>query len=88
MFRLEKISSSLVTPIRPLIAEIQSAVRYATSAGVSRPIYLHPLMLGSHQSLFKDGVVFEVVRRNKKMDVLAAGGRCVSTYDATETTIP
>ncbi|KAJ3566582.1 hypothetical protein NP233_g6910 [Leucocoprinus birnbaumii] len=73
--RLEKISSSLVTPIRPLIAEIQDTLRFAASAGALRPVYIQPLMLGSHQSMFKDGVIFEVVKKNKKMDVLAAGGR-------------
>lgn len=74
--RLEKISSPLATLIRPAIIEIQNTLQFATSAGVSRQIFFHPFMLGSHQSLFKDGVVFEVVRRNKRMDVLAAGGRC------------
>ncbi|KXN81004.1 Serine/threonine-protein kinase gcn2 [Leucoagaricus sp. SymC.cos] len=75
ILRLEKISSSLVEPIRPLVAEIQNTLRYATSAGVLRPVFFHPLMLGSHQSLFKDGMIFEVVKKNKRMDVLAAGGR-------------
>ncbi|KAF9445879.1 Serine/threonine-protein kinase [Macrolepiota fuliginosa MF-IS2] len=73
--RLERIPSSLATLLRPAINEIQSALQFAASAGVSRPIFFHPLMLGSHQTLFKDGVVFEVVRKNKRMDVLAAGGR-------------
>lgn len=73
--RLEKISSSLVTLIRPAVNEIQNTLRFAASAGVSRSVFFHPLMLGSHQSLFKDGVIFEVVKKNKRMDVLAAGGR-------------
>ncbi|EKM74744.1 hypothetical protein AGABI1DRAFT_109872 [Agaricus bisporus var. burnettii JB137-S8] len=73
--RLEKISSPLATLIRPAVAEIQNTLRFAASAGLSRQVFFHPLMLGSHQSLFKDGVIFEVVKRNKRMDVLAAGGR-------------
>lgn len=32
-------------------------------------------MLGSHHTHFKDGVLVEIVRRNKHTDVLAAGGR-------------
>ena len=34
-------------------------------------------MLGAHHGRFKGGVLVEVVRRNKRMDVLAAGGRSV-----------
>ncbi len=73
--RLEKISSSLVMSLQPLVAEIQETLQLAGSTGASMPVYFHPLMLGSHQSLFKGGVIFEVVKKNKKLDVLAAGGR-------------
>ena len=68
-----------MTPLQPWIAEIQETLQLAGSAGASMPVYFHPLMLGSHQSLFKGGVVFEVVKKNKKLDILAAGGRWVTT---------
>ncbi|KAL9715583.1 eukaryotic translation initiation factor 2-alpha kinase [Leucoagaricus gongylophorus] len=61
--------------LQPLVAEIQETLQLAGSTGASMPVYFHPLMLGSHQSLFKGGVIFEVVKKNKKLDVLAAGGR-------------
>jgi len=43
------------------------------------PVYFHPLMLGSHQLLFKGGVIFKVVKKNKKLDILATSGRWVTT---------
>ncbi|TFK38831.1 hypothetical protein BDQ12DRAFT_605427 [Crucibulum laeve] len=73
--RLEKVSPMLVTLMQPAINEIKSTIQYAALAGVTRTIFFHPLMLGSHHAHFNDGVLVEVVRRNKRMDVLAAGGR-------------
>ncbi|KAF8483387.1 hypothetical protein DFH94DRAFT_307281 [Russula ochroleuca] len=73
--RLEKVSLPLLTLILPSLDEIKQAIRYVALAGVSRPIFLHPLMISNHNAYFKDGVCFEVVRRNKRGDVLAAGGR-------------
>lgn len=75
--RLEKVSLPLLTLILPSLDEIKQAIRYVALAGVSRPIFLHPLMISNHNAYFKDGVCFEVVRRNKRGDVLAAGGRLV-----------
>ena len=75
MSRLEKVSPGLAILLGPAITEISSTIQFAQSAGVTRPIYFHPLMLGSHHTHFKDGVLVEVVRRNKLSDVLAAGGR-------------
>jgi translation initiation factor 2-alpha kinase 4 len=73
--RLEKLSPALVALIQPAVEEVKRTVQYANAAGVSRKIFLHPLMLGTHHSHFKDGVLVEVVRRGKRLDVLAAGGR-------------
>ena len=67
MSRLEKISPTLATLISPAITEVSNTIQFAQSAGVT--------MLGSHHTHFKDGVLVEVVRRNKHSDVLAAGGR-------------
>jgi eukaryotic translation initiation factor 2-alpha kinase 4 len=73
--RLEKASLPLLTLMSPFLDEIKQAIRYVALAGVTRPILLHPLMISNHNTYFKDGVCFEVVRRNKRGDVLAAGGR-------------
>lgn len=75
--RLEKLSPTLVTLLQPALDELKNTIQYATTAGVSRPILFHPLMLGTHHNHFKDGILVEVVRRNKRTDVLAAGGRWV-----------
>jgi hypothetical protein len=73
--RLEKNSPSVTGLMRPMINEMKTTIQYANSAGVTRPIIFHPLMLGNHHAHFKDGILVEVVRRNKRTDVLAAGGR-------------
>ncbi|KAK7057453.1 kinase-like domain-containing protein [Favolaschia claudopus] len=78
LVRLDKISPSLATLLRPVMEEVKETIQYALLMGVARPISFHPLMLGSHHSNFKDGVLVEVVRKSKRTDVLAASGR----YDA------
>jgi eukaryotic translation initiation factor 2-alpha kinase 4 len=75
--RLEKISPALAALIQPAIEEVKQTIQYANTAGVSRTIFFHPLMLGNHHNHFKDGVLVEVVRKSKRTDVLAAGGRFV-----------
>src|SRR5712675_1621558 len=75
--RLEKASPPLLTILSPTLDEVKQAIQYVALAGITRPIFLHPLMISSHNSCFKDGVCFEVVRRNKRNDILAAGGRLV-----------
>ena len=61
------------------LGEIKETVQYTTLAGVTRPILFHPLMISSHNTYFKGGVCFEVVRRSKRSDILAAGGRLANT---------
>ncbi|KAJ7874765.1 kinase-like domain-containing protein [Mycena olivaceomarginata] len=73
--KLDKVSPSLTTLLRPIVEEVKETIQYATLTGVARPVLFYPLMLGNHHSNFKDGVLVEVVRKNKRMDVLAAGGR-------------
>ena len=77
MSRLEKVGTGLASQMETAVQDVKRTVSYAQSAGVTRKIFFHPLMLGSHHTHFKDGVMVEVVRRNKPTDVLAAGGRCV-----------
>lgn len=73
--RLEKASPTLSTLLSPALDEIKQAIQYVSLSEVTRPILLHPLMIGSHNAYFKNGVCFEVVRRNKRGDILAVGGR-------------
>ena len=80
--RLEKVSPALLTLLQPAVDEVKATLQFALSAGVTRQIHFHPLMLGSHHTHFKDGIIVEVVRKNKHTDVLAAGGRyAVSVAD-------
>jgi hypothetical protein len=72
---LEKVSPALVALILPAVEEVKRTVQYANAVGVSGKIFFRPLMLGSHHSHLKDGVLVEVVRRGKRLDVLTAGGR-------------
>ncbi|KII86233.1 hypothetical protein PLICRDRAFT_114396 [Plicaturopsis crispa FD-325 SS-3] len=73
--RLEKATPVLLSLISDAINEVRNTVQFANSAGVTRPIFFHPLMLGKHHTHFKDGVRFELVKRSKRTDVLVAGGR-------------
>ncbi|KAF8839726.1 Serine/threonine-protein kinase [Paxillus ammoniavirescens] len=73
--KLEKISPSLLTVMKPAVEEIKQSIQFATSAGFAGPIYFHPLMWGAHHMHFKDGFRLEVVRRTRRQDVLAAAGR-------------
>ncbi|KAH7905298.1 kinase-like domain-containing protein [Hygrophoropsis aurantiaca] len=73
--KLEKTSPTLLTVIKDAVEEIKQTIQYASSAGYSNPIFFHPLMWGAHHMHFKEGVRLEVVRRTRRLDVLAAGGR-------------
>jgi translation initiation factor 2-alpha kinase 4 len=73
--RLEKGSPTIAALMQPAVKEIKSTIQYSQAANIKRPIFFHPLMLGSHHTHFKDGILVEVVRRHKHTDVLAAGGR-------------
>ena len=73
--RLEKGSPTLSALMQPAVKEIKSTIQYSQAANLKRPIFFHPLMLGSHHAHFKDGILVEVVKRHKHTDVLAAGGR-------------
>jgi translation initiation factor 2-alpha kinase 4 len=73
--RLEKVSPTLSTLLSPALDEIKQTIQYVSVSEITRPILLHPLMISSHNAYFKNGVCFEVVKRNKRGDILAAGGR-------------
>jgi translation initiation factor 2-alpha kinase 4 len=73
--RLEKVSPTFLSLISSAIVEIKRTIEYATTAGFTNTIFFHPLMWGQHHMHFKDSVRIEVVRRTKRLDVLAAAGR-------------
>jgi len=75
--KLERISPSLLTVMKPAVDEIKESIQFATSAGFNSPIYFRPLMWATHHAHFKDGLRLEVVRRTRRQDVLAAAGRSV-----------
>lgn len=73
--RLERVSPTLLSLISSAIEDIRKTIQFANTAGFTSNIFFHPLMWGQHHSHFKDGVRIEVVRRTKRLDVLAAAGR-------------
>lgn len=73
--RLEKISPTFLSLISSAVIEIKKTIEYATTAGFTSTVFFHPLMWGQHHTHFKDSVRIEVVRRSKRLDVLAAAGR-------------
>ena len=73
--RLARVSPTLMATIATALEEIKKVMQYLSASGVIRPVIVHPFMLGGHNAYFKDGVCFEVVKRNKRNDILAAGGR-------------
>ncbi|KAF9218926.1 Serine/threonine-protein kinase [Gyrodon lividus] len=85
--KLEKISPSLLTVMKPAVEEMKQSIQFAMSAGFAGPIFFHPLMCGAHHMHFKDGFRLEVVRRTRRQDVLAAAGRydnLIAQYSATK----
>jgi translation initiation factor 2-alpha kinase 4 len=57
------------------IEEIKRTIQYAVAGGLTTTVFCHPLMWGQHHTHFNDGVRIEVVRRTKRLDILAAAGR-------------
>ncbi|KAG6888787.1 hypothetical protein C0992_007517 [Termitomyces sp. T32_za158] len=75
MSRIERLSPALVDLMDPYVQELKKTIDFAKATKVARSILFHPLMLGSHHANFKGGILVEVVRKNRRSDVLAAGGR-------------
>ncbi|KAI5992946.1 kinase-like domain-containing protein [Pisolithus albus] len=73
--KLGRVAPSLMSMMKPAAEEIKECIRYASAAGFNEPIYFHPLMWGAHHVHFKEGFRLEVVRRTRRLDVLAAAGR-------------
>ncbi len=63
------------TLLDPYIQEIKSTLQFAQLSGVTRPVQVDPLFLGHRTSYFANGVCYMAVRKTKRTDVLAAGGR-------------
>jgi translation initiation factor 2-alpha kinase 4 len=82
LIKLERVSPSLLTVMRPAVEEIKQSIQFAISAGFNDPIYFRPLMWATHHAHFNNGLRLEVVRRTRRQDVLAAAGRSVtSSFD-------
>jgi len=79
MATVRKASLTLHSTLSPLVDEIRQTIRYALMLGVSRPIKFRPLMDSKN---FQDsGVWFQIVKRSKRAELIAAGGRSVfSTF--------
>ncbi|KAG6834919.1 hypothetical protein H0H93_006386 [Arthromyces matolae] len=75
MSRVERLSPALVGLMEPYVQEVKKTIEFARATKVSRSIFFRPLMLSSHNAYFKNGVLVEVVRKNRHSDVLASGGR-------------
>ncbi|KAF7974176.1 hypothetical protein HWV62_13309 [Athelia sp. TMB] len=73
--KLERLSPTFFSLINPAAIEIKKAIEFAVAARLTTPVYFHPLMWGQHHSHFKDGIRIEVVRRARRLDVLAVAGR-------------
>ncbi|KAG7085469.1 hypothetical protein E1B28_003030 [Marasmius oreades] len=74
--RMEKVNPLLAGKIQSAVEEIRNTLRHAGYLGIMRPIVFRPMMLESHRlGLYKDGVLIEVVRKNKHHEMLAVGGR-------------
>ena len=73
--RLEKSSPTLREILEPYLKDIRHTLQFVQASGVVRPISVDPLLLGHRNAYFANGVCFMAVRKNKRTDVLAAGGR-------------
>ena len=63
------------TLLDPYIKDIRYTIQFAEALGVVRPIPIDPLLLGHRNPYFANGVCFLAIRKNKRTDILAAGGR-------------
>jgi translation initiation factor 2-alpha kinase 4 len=72
--RIERTSPTLALHVSPFFQEIKETLSYVSVLNVSTPVVIHPLLLGK-DTYFKDGVCFEIIRRKKRTDILASGGR-------------
>lgn len=75
MLRLERYIPTLFNVISPYMNEIKKTMELAALSRPSIEIHIRPLMIGRRHDLYKNGICFEVVKKNKKNDILATGGR-------------
>ncbi|KAJ3481924.1 hypothetical protein NLI96_g7338 [Meripilus lineatus] len=74
--KLERVSPQLLALIGDAIEDVRMTLQFTVASGVGNPVYFHPLfMISNPNPYFKNGILFEVVRRNKRSDILALGGR-------------
>ncbi|EJC97866.1 uncharacterized protein FOMMEDRAFT_143407 [Fomitiporia mediterranea MF3/22] len=75
LLRLEKSSSPLAAMLKPYLFETSKAVALAMSSGLYNTVRVQPLMVGRRHDYYKNGVCLEVVNLEKRIDILAVGGR-------------
>ncbi|TRM58463.1 hypothetical protein BD626DRAFT_573474 [Schizophyllum amplum] len=75
ILKLEKTAPFFLSGVRSALTEIKKTLQLASATGVKKPIIFRPLMLNQFTQNFEGGIVIQVVRRNKRMDVLAMAGR-------------
>ncbi len=63
------------TLLEPYLKDIRYTIQFSQALGVVRPVRIDPLLLGHRNPYFANGVCFMAIRKNKRTDVLAAGGR-------------
>lgn len=73
--RLDKLFPVSSQSIASAIEEMRTTSAMAVAAGMVHTPKIKPLMVGKHANFFKDGVCFEVTKKARQADVLAAGGR-------------
>lgn len=73
--RLEKTSPALLQLLDLCIKDIRDTLLFAEASDVVRPITIDPLLLENRSTYFSNGVCFMAVKKTKRSDVLAAGGR-------------
>ena len=83
-FRLKKQFPTLYDTFLPYLQEIKKVQELATLCGVTSQLLIRPLMLGKRHELYRNGICFEVVRRSKRSDILATGGRYLISYTILE----
>lgn len=72
---MDKNASVLSNAVRPHLEMIKQVTDLVRLSGVpSDFVDIHPMPC-KKPSNFQDGIYFEVVRRKKKSDIIAAGGR-------------
>jgi hypothetical protein len=75
MANVNRVSPTLHSTLSSFVDEIRQTIRYAKMIGVSRTIKFRPFM--DSKNFHDPGVWFQIVKRSKRAELIAAGGRSV-----------